>query len=242
MSGATEFAPLEVVSEHRARSLDGQHIRRTEQDRLDPLTILTNNRRTGCYEQNMKCQNCDNALSQSQIKLHGKYCSRSCSRQAYSRSRRAARPSNAWFWARVASGGQDECWNWAGSKSKSRAGGYGRFRRVGTGLVQAHRHAFEISGGGLIPPGFFVIHSCDNPSCCNPAHLRLGTCMENNQDMKKKFRHEHGIIHHNAKLTDDIVREIRTRRKPLRSYAEQFGVTVGTVWSATVSRTWKHVA
>lgn len=85
----------------------------------------------------------------------------------------------------------DECWPWKRGKS---AAGYGRFK-VGGKLVSAHRFAYE-TYVGPIPPnrqyhGNVVMHTCDNPSCCNPGHLRLGRQIDNVKDMIAKNRHQY---------------------------------------------------
>ena len=96
------------------------------------------------------------------------------------------------FWAKVDLGHDaDECWPWTASVFKNR-GCYGKFQ-AGTNretrkAVYAHRWAYEWSKGP-IPPGMCVLHSCDNPPCCNPAHLSLGTRADNLADMCRKRRH-----------------------------------------------------
>jgi hypothetical protein len=59
----------------------------------------------------------------------------------------------------------------------------------------------------------FVCHTCDNPPCCNPAHLFLGSAADNARDMalKGRGRGAEGTHNWNAKLADDQVREIRRR-------------------------------
>lgn len=51
-----------------------------------------------------------------------------------------------------------------------------------------HRVAWEVTNGP-IPKGISVCHRCDNPPCCNPQHLFLGTQSDNNLDMVEKLRH-----------------------------------------------------
>lgn len=83
--------------------------------------------------------------------------------------------------------GQDQCWLWGASKTKK---GYGRFKFEGR-RQRAHRFAWQ-SMFGRIPAGLHVLHSCDTPSCCNPAHLFLGTNRDNMTDRNQKGRQAKG--------------------------------------------------
>lgn len=84
------------------------------------------------------------------------------------------------LWSRVELAGPDDCWEWTASRLNR---GYGSFA---PGMV-AHRVAYEITYGP-IPPGLYVMHTCDNPPCSNPRHLRVGTPQENVDDMVAKGR------------------------------------------------------
>lgn len=93
-------------------------------------------------------------------------------------------PEVVGFWRRVVK--TDTCWLWMGAKSK----GYGRYRIVrGANSRRCHRVSWELAHGP-IPPGMVVMHSCDNPSCVNPAHLSLGTQRDNVHDAIAKGRHK----------------------------------------------------
>jgi len=75
------------------------------------------------------------------------------------------------------------CWEFQGYKDEK---GYGKIR-VGKRIRRAHRYSYELAKGP-IPKGMYVCHKCDNPSCCNPDHLFLGTPKGNTQDMIRKDR------------------------------------------------------
>jgi len=54
-----------------------------------------------------------------------------------------------------------------------------------------------------------VRHTCDNPPCCNPAHLLTGTAKDNARDAVERGRYATGLRHPRGKLSDDDVHEIR---------------------------------
>lgn len=87
------------------------------------------------------------------------------------------------FWKKVRRGDPNSCWIWLAGKDQQ---GYGAFR-VRCVYHRAHRVAYTIAKGP-IPDGMVVMHSCDTPSCVNPAHLSVGTDADNVRDMHKKGR------------------------------------------------------
>lgn len=89
------------------------------------------------------------------------------------------------FWAKVDRRGDDECWEWQAHTDR---GGYGQFSPERSRQVAAHRWSLASHTGKSIPQGMFVLHSCDNPACVNPAHLRLGDHADNMRDRKERGR------------------------------------------------------
>jgi hypothetical protein len=91
------------------------------------------------------------------------------------------------FWGRVAVGHANDCWPW---KGQTNSRGYGRHevwpnrQRV---RLLAHRVAVTITSGQEIGRNV-LLHACDNPPCCNPRHLRVGTQSDNMRDALTKGR------------------------------------------------------
>lgn len=143
-------------------------------------------------------------------------------------------PMHQRFWAKVRRARVNECWEWTGTKN---AKGYGIFRLHQTRCSAAHRVAYEIATGP-IPSGMLVLHRCDNPSCCNPAHLFIGTHIENMADMTAKKRNAFGVRSPKALLTPEQVIEIRSIKGCTKALAAKFGVREITIRCARSRRTW----
>lgn len=147
------------------------------------------------------------------------------------------------FWSDVDKRGANECWPWAGARNKK---GYGLFRlRPSENRRLAHRVAWALERGE-ISDGQCVLHKCDNPPCCNPAHHFLGTRADNIVDMMSKRRdlHPRGAQHGRAKLTEDDVLDIRavlafggTRSAIARAY----GVGISAISAIASGKTWAHI-
>lgn len=149
------------------------------------------------------------------------------------------------FWAKVDKRGPDECWNWLSTRT---GGGYGTIGRGGRadGKEMAHRLSYMLHYGE-IEQGKWVLHSCDNPACVNPAHLRLGVPVENTRDSVERKRHVPppamaGVANAKSKLTEDKVRYIRKHKEiKARFLADKFGVHVSAIFNVLSRRTWKHI-
>lgn len=129
------------------------------------------------------------------------------------------------FWDKVNVVGHNDCWEWKAGRHQF---GYGMFWLKELGQNDsAPRVAWRLIQGP-IPEGEWVLHRCDNPPCCNPAHLFLGPPKANTQDMIAKGRKPNcaelypdwgerikpfrptGEKHWAAKVTDEIVVEMRS--------------------------------
>lgn len=139
------------------------------------------------------------------------------------------------FWSRVQRGGDEECWPWTGARNRQ---GYGVVR-VGAQMLRSHRLALASTGVGIY--GLCVLHRCDNPPCCNPAHLFAGTYGDNNRDTAAKGRTRSGERHPGAKLTAHAVAAIRARRAVGErgiDLAAEFGVTPAMVSAIHLRKNW----
>lgn len=79
------------------------------------------------------------------------------------------------------------CWEFQGTRNFL---GYG-YKRVAGRMMRAHRVVYDALVG-FSAPHMFALHSCDNPPCINPEHLREGTSADNVHDMVSKGRHGNG--------------------------------------------------
>jgi hypothetical protein len=139
----------------------------------------------------------------------------------------------------VAIKSENECWPWIGYKDKD---GYGTFNPKSKILIKAHRFSWALSYG-KIPDGMGVLHKCDNPSCCNPRHMFLGTPTDNDLDRDQKGRQARGERSGNSKLKESDIIEIRKLYDMGYSQEKisiQFGVSQTTISSIMTGRTWFH--
>jgi hypothetical protein len=146
--------------------------------------------------------------------------------------------TRARFLMKVDVRGPDECWPWTAKKSPQ---GYGLFTYRKKTVRATH---VSLVLAGLPRPGdMLALHSCDNPSCVNPAHLRWGTSDENTADRVSRGRTVAplGTSHYRAKLTPEKVRHIRSSPLGYKSLARQLGVNRKTVQQVRSGKTWSHV-
>jgi hypothetical protein len=170
----------------------------------------------------------------------GRFCSKPCyDKWKTGRPRKESLEERLWNHV-DRSGGPDACWPFVGWK----VNGYGKIG-MGEKVLGAHRVAYQVTNG-TIPEGQCVCHRCDNPACCNPAHLFLGTIADNVEDCVSKGRRHYalGIDNHRKKLNPDSVREIRRLRaegKTLQSLANAYGVSTTAITLVCNRRNWAYI-
>lgn len=96
----------------------------------------------------------------------------------------------------------------------------------------------------------YVLHRCDDPDCCNPSHLFLGTQKDNVQDARNKGRLNNprpvirGENNHASKLTEDAAKEVK--RTPVSAanaklLADKYGVSTTAIRRIWIGKSWRHV-
>ena len=149
------------------------------------------------------------------------------------------------FWSKVDRKGSDDCWMWLGythlpNKCGQIYGGFGLSQNGKNVAWRAHRLAWMLTNGP-IPEGKVIMHTCDVPLCCNPAHLRAATQAENLADRGRKGRTAKGSQQGASKLTESQVRLIKQSMLTTTTLAKQFGVHYTTVLKIRQGVNWAHV-
>lgn len=152
---------------------------------------------------------------------------------------KAGKPQNTpeVLWSKVDKRGEDECWPWKGLLKD----GYGRVQ-INDRSYYAHRVIYSLAFPNVIElrapertdKTGFLLHVCDNPCCCNPKHLFVGTHADNMADKAKKGRCPDfsGDKGPRCKLTMAQAKEIREKRKngiPARKLAKDYGISLPSI-------------
>lgn len=143
------------------------------------------------------------------------------------------------FWAKVNVRGPDECWEWTAYRLDK---GYGVFHA--DKVVRAHVFAYEVTVGSR--RDLCVLHTCDNPPCCNPGHLWLGTNQDNVDDKMSKGRHNcgRGDGCGRSKLSSVEVQQIRmliTEGMTNVAIGRMFGVSDVNISCIRHGKSWRSV-
>ncbi len=149
------------------------------------------------------------------------------------------------FWNRVdQSGGPQACWPWRGHLNDGR----GRVDINGLQGVYCSRIAYFFEHPEEITlsaqEGRYVLHKCDNPTCCNPAHLYVGDRAQNQRDKVERGRSKiwkHSTMTPRAKLSADDVRWIRDSGTSIKWLAARYHVSLSTIKGVLSGRHYRDV-
>jgi hypothetical protein len=134
----------------------------------------------------------------------------------------------------------DKCLLWPFRVDKD---GYGRLNCIPNIETRSHRAVFFLKHGRWPEPN--ALHSCDTPGCCNLRHISEGTPQQNQHEKAERGRSLRGVQQHDAKLTDDLVRQARAeyvpRKMGFHRLAKKYGVSKHGMMLAIKGASWKHV-
>ncbi len=144
------------------------------------------------------------------------------------------------FWSKVNRGKENECWNYLCGVSRN---GYGQFY-INRIQFRSNRIAYYIINN-IDPLYLDVLHTCDNPRCCNPNHLFLGTHQDNMNDIVAKGKQLKGENHHFAKLTEEQVKNIRYKSSILgytqMELAQEYNTHQTNISLICAHKIWRYV-
>jgi hypothetical protein len=145
------------------------------------------------------------------------------------------------------------CWEWIASLD---TGGYGSFWSKNKNVL-AHRYSYEFFNKIKIPSGrgyhgTCVLHTCDNPKCVNPNHLKLGSHSDNLLDCSKKgrIRDSRGEKNGRNKLCNEDVIFIRknfikglnkSSRGNAKDLAKKYDVDFTLIHLIVKRKIWSHI-
>lgn len=138
------------------------------------------------------------------------------------------------FWSKISVGKPDECWEWQASRVRE----YGKFWLNGK-YQRAHRVAYELTHGS-IPNNMLVRHKCDNPLCCNPSHLLVGSAQDNMNDKVERNRQHRPTGRKNGRaiLTQSQVNSILEDTRSQAAIAREYGVSAVTIHYIKQGKRW----
>jgi len=184
------------------------------------------------------CQQCQNPFTSKKTKA--KYCCKGCSCKAGPHKQHP--PGKERFISKINILGEDDCWEWKPGQAHSKDG-YGIFWFEKENWY-AHKFSFTIFVR-QVPEELKVLHKCDNPPCCNPKHLFLGTPGDNAKDRDQKGRQSKGVDRWSAILNEEKVFQILTLygtgSYTCKILGDLYGVSRHNIYRIIKGQTWKEV-
>lgn len=147
------------------------------------------------------------------------------------------------FFSKIKQGNENECWEWTGAViNEKRKMFYGSAFVCGH-TFRAHRLAYRLYNG-MFDESLFICHKCDNPKCCNPGHLFLGTAKDNYYDCMGKGRNTRGDKHGGSLLKEIDVKNIRKEFElgdTKKELSKKYKVPYRIIFRIIKRETWKHI-
>lgn len=136
----------------------------------------------------------------------------------------------------------NDCWNFTGCKNKK---GYGKVR-YNNKTFKTHRVMYESVHGPAPVDKPHALHSCDNPSCVNPSHLRWGSHQENMDDRSERNRSANGEQNGMSKLSEEKVIEIIYKLKNYKrgdylKLGREYKIGAGIISDIHRNKIWRHI-
>jgi len=131
------------------------------------------------------------------------------------------------------------CWIFHGPRNNM---GYGMVSAGGNPML-AHRFFYQ-QVNGPIPAGMDACHRCDNPACCNPDHIFIGTRTDNMRDAVAKGRVRRGETSAQARFSESDVLDMRRRHCAGETTGEigrRYDTSYKTVWAIVHRKAWGHI-
>ncbi len=142
------------------------------------------------------------------------------------------------FWEKIEK--TDECWLWIASRNLKGYGYFNLWNNPNRKKFLSHRLTFMLENG-FVDRTNLILHSCDTPNCVNPAHLRIGTYLDNTNDARIRGRLTVGTRNGMVKLTQDDVDFIRSSTLRGCDLANQFSVGRAQISRIRNGTRWKFV-
>lgn len=131
------------------------------------------------------------------------------------------------------------CWLWLGALAQPPALPYGYFKVSGH---QHYAHRWAYANFRCDPGAAYVLHRCDVPMCVNPAHLFVGSKLDNALDRDRKGRGakgaRHGMYNNGHKITEGVAAEIRIAEGTQVEVAAKYGVSRSLVGYIKQGKRW----
>jgi hypothetical protein len=140
----------------------------------------------------------------------------------------------------------NQCWNWTGSLATGGYGYFGAVNLITKKRVQIGAHRFTaLIKYQIIPDSIFAMHTCDNPSCCNPNHIELGDCKQNTKDAIARglLVTAKGEKHGRSKLSEKQAKQIiaMLHTTTIKDISQQFSMSERAIQDIKYGVRWKHL-